>query len=53
MGLVLYPVATVIGLFSPIVMMVGLIVLALYYLVGSSGVIPEEWFEAESSPPDE
>ncbi|QWT25333.1 DUF1211 domain-containing protein [Subtercola sp. PAMC28395] len=52
-GLVLYPVATVIGLFSPIVMMVGLIVLALYYLVGSSGVIPEEWFEAESSPSGE
>ncbi|GAA0993711.1 TMEM175 family protein [Subtercola frigoramans] len=52
-GLVLYPVATVVGLFSPIVMMVGLIALALYYLVGSSGVIPEEWFESSEHASDD
>ena len=37
-GLVLYPIATVIGLFQPIVMMVGLTFLSIYYLVGQSAL---------------
>jgi uncharacterized membrane protein len=37
-GLVLYPIATVIGLFAPIVMMVGLTGLSIYYLVGQSAL---------------
>ncbi|MEF2978639.1 TMEM175 family protein [Subtercola sp. YIM 133946] len=37
-GLVLYPLATVVGLFAPVVMMVGLTVLSIYYLVGRSAL---------------
>jgi uncharacterized membrane protein len=37
-GLVLYPLATVIGLVAPLVMMVGLTALSIYYLVGQSAL---------------
>ena len=37
-GLVLYPLATIVGLFAPIVMMVGLTILSIYYLVGRSAL---------------
>jgi uncharacterized membrane protein len=37
-GLVLYPLATVIGLFAPLVMMIGLTGLSIYYLIGQSAL---------------